>query len=175
MKSVKVFTVGLMAAGMLTAANAETVAKSEKQAEAAVEYRQSLFQLVKSNASPMFGMAKGALPFDTEVMQTNATRLEQLADMMADYLLVDTTGFDVDTEAKPALFSNESDVMAKIAKFKEAATGIKKAAMSGDEGSYGKGDPRSRGHVPRRLFGQDGVAIYHLPPGVVRYVGVYTA
>ena len=138
MKSVKVFTVGLMAAGMLTAANAATVAKSEKQAEAAVEYRQSLFQLVKSNASPMFGMAKGALPFDTEVMQTNATRLEQLADMMADYLLVDTTGFDVDTEAKPALFSNESDVMAKIAKFKEAATGIKKAAMSGDEGSYGK-------------------------------------
>ena len=57
---------------------------------------------------------------------------------MADYLLVDTTGFDVDTEAKPALFSNESDVMAKIAKFKEAATGIKKAALSGDEGSYGK-------------------------------------
>ena len=50
MKSVKVFTVGLMAAGMLTAANAATVAKSEKQAEAAVEYRQALFQLVKSNA-----------------------------------------------------------------------------------------------------------------------------
>lgn len=138
MKTVKVFTVGLMAAGVLTAANAATVATSEKQAEAAVEYRQSLYQLVKSNAAPMFGMAKGAIPFDAGVMKTNATRLEQLADMMADYLLVDTSKFDVETEAKPALFSNEKDVMAKIAKFKDAATGIKTAAMSGDEGSFGK-------------------------------------
>lgn len=138
MKSVKVFTVGLLAAGLFTAANAATVAKSEKQAEAAVEYRKSLYQLVKSNAGPMFGMAKGALPFDTDVMKTNATRLEQLADMMADYLLVDTTKFDVATEAKPGLFSNEADVMAKIKQFKMAASGIKTAAMSGDEGSYGK-------------------------------------
>ncbi|NVK56092.1 MAG: cytochrome c [Alteromonadaceae bacterium] len=138
MKTVKVLTVGLIALGLTAAANAVSVAKSEKQAEAAVEYRQSLYQLVKSNASPMFGMAKGALPFDTDVMTTNATRLEQLADMMADYLLVDTTQFDVSTDALPSLFTNEADVMAKIADLKDAASGIKAAAMSGNEDLYRK-------------------------------------
>ena len=138
MKSVKVFTLALLTAGMCASASAASVAKSEKQAEAAVEYRQSLYQLVKSNAGPMFGMAKGALPYNAEVMQTNATRLEQLADMMADYLLVDTTDFDVDTAALPELFDNEADVLKKIAQFKDAASGIKSAAMSGDESRYGK-------------------------------------
>ncbi len=138
MKTVKVLTIGLMALGLSTTVTAASVAKSEKQAEAAVKYRQSLYQLVKSNASPMFGMAKGALPFDTDVMTTNAMRLEQFADMMADYLLVDTTQFDVGTDALPALFTNEADVMAKIADFKDAASGVKAAAMSGDESLYRK-------------------------------------
>ncbi|MDC8831712.1 c-type cytochrome [Alteromonas gilva] len=136
MKTVKVLTAAMIALGLSTVTHAASVATSEKQAEAAVEYRQSLYQLVKSNASPMFGMAKGALPYDAAVMKTNATRLEQLADMMADYLLVDTTQFDVSTDALPALFTNEADVLAKIADFKQAASGIKAAAMSGDESRY---------------------------------------
>ena len=63
-----------------------TEASSAKHAKAATQYRQAVFQLVRSNMGPLGGMAKGALPFDESVMQTNAVRLEQLADMMGDYL-----------------------------------------------------------------------------------------
>jgi cytochrome c556 len=85
----------------------------------------------------MFGMLK-MKKFDPEVMKTNGMRLEQLADMMADYLLVDTTDFDVPTDAKPALFSNEADVNDKIAALKKVAMDIQAASATGDEGAYAK-------------------------------------
>ncbi|MFS1703251.1 c-type cytochrome [Alteromonas sp. AMM-1] len=137
----KVIASGLLAvcaAGTVLSGSAMAAkAASEKHAEAAVEYRQSLFQLVKSNAAPMFGMLKME-KFDPAVMKTNGMRLEQLADMMADYLLVDTTEFDVPTDAKPALFSNEADAKDKIAALKKVAMDIQAASGSGDESAYAK-------------------------------------
>ena len=50
-------------------------AKSERQAANAVQFRQSLLQLVRSNLGPLGAMAKGQIPYDTEVMSTNAMRL----------------------------------------------------------------------------------------------------
>ncbi|BFT30777.1 cytochrome c [Alteromonas sp. D210916BOD_24] len=111
-------------------------ATSEKHAAAAIEYRQSLFQLLRSNMGPLGGMAKGALPFDESVMQTNAVRLEQLAEMMGDYLAVDTRGFDLETGAKDALWENFSDVKGKIAALKTAAQGLQAAVKAGDESAY---------------------------------------
>lgn len=134
MKKATIVATGLLA--ICLTAGASAAVKSEKQAKAAVTYRQSLFQLVKSNSGPMFGMAKGALPFNAKVMATNSMRLEQLADMMNDYLLVDTTKFDVATDAKPALFSNVDDVRTKVIAFKKAAMGISAAVKTGDEGKY---------------------------------------
>ena len=58
----KVLASGLLAlcaAGTVLSGSAMAAkAASEKHAEAAIEYRQSLYQLVKSNAAPMFGMLK---------------------------------------------------------------------------------------------------------------------
>ena len=77
-------TAGAILSGSVLAADV-TEATSEKHAGAATQYRQAVFQLVRSNMGPLGGMAKGALPFDESVMETNAVRLEQLADMMGDY------------------------------------------------------------------------------------------
>jgi len=111
-------------------------ATSAKHAEAATEYRQAMFQLVRSNMGPLGGMAKGALPFDESVMMTNAVRLEQLADMMTDYLKVDTRKFDVDTETKDSLWDNFSDVESKIAALKDASVELQAVVKAGDKSAY---------------------------------------
>lgn len=111
-------------------------ASSEKHAKAATQYRQAVFQLVRSNMGPLGGMAKGALPFDESVMETNAVRLEQLADMMGDYLAVDTRKFDVETGAKDEIWENFSDVEEKVMALKTAAQGLQAAVNAGDESAY---------------------------------------
>lgn len=111
-------------------------ASSEKHAKAATQYRQAVFQLVRSNMGPLGGMAKGALPFDESVMETNAVRLEQLADMMGDYLAVDTRKFDVETGAKDEIWENFSDVEKKVMALKTAAQGLQAAVNAGDESAY---------------------------------------
>ncbi|MCU7553796.1 cytochrome c [Alteromonas sp. ASW11-19] len=111
-------------------------AVSEKHAKAAVEYRQSLFQLVRSNMGPLGGMAKGAIPYDEEVMMTNAVRLEQLADMMVDYLEVDTRKFDVDTAAKDALWENFDEVETKVAALRKASAHLQQVVEAGNEDAY---------------------------------------
>lgn len=113
-----------------------TEASSEKHAKAATQYRQAVFQLVRSNMGPLGGMAKGALPFDESVMETNAVRLEQLADMMGDYLSVDTRKFDVETGAKDEIWENFSDVETKVMALKTAAKGLQSAVKTGDESAY---------------------------------------
>ena len=113
-----------------------TEASSEKHAKAATQYRQAVFQLVRSNMGPLGGMAKGALPFDESVMETNAVRLEQLADMMGDYLSVDTRKFDVETGAKDTIWDNFSDVETKVMALKTAAQGLQAAVKAGDESAY---------------------------------------
>ena len=115
---------------------AREAAMNDKHAEAATTYRQSLFQLVRSNMAPLGGMAKGAIPFDQDVIATNAMRLEQLADMMSDYLVVDTRKFDVDTEAKDEIWENWADFEGKIANLKSAAENLSSVAEAGDESKY---------------------------------------
>lgn len=111
-------------------------AVSQKHAEAAVEYRQSLYQLVKSNMGPLGGMAKGAIPYNEDVMMTNAVRLEQLADMMVDYLSVDTRKFDVKTGAKDAIWENFSDVEEKVSAMKTAAVNLQRVVDAGNKDDY---------------------------------------
>lgn len=127
-------TVGAVLSASATAEVTE--ASSEKHAKAATQYRQAVFQLVRSNMGPLGGMAKGALPFDESVMQTNAVRLEQLADMMGDYLAVDTRKFDVETGAKDEIWDTFSDVEKKVMALKTAAQGLQAAVKAGDESAY---------------------------------------
>ena len=111
-------------------------ATSERHAAAATQYRQALFQLVRSNMAPLGGMAKGAIPFDESVMKTNAVRLEQLADMMSDYLVTDTSKFDVETSAKDEMWEDFSDVEAKIEAMRAAAQNLASVVEAGDTDGY---------------------------------------
>lgn len=130
-----VFCSGAILSGAALAATPEP-AKSQKHAEAYSEYREALFTLMKSNMAPLGGMAKGAIEYDAQVMQTNGLRMEQLANMVSDYLKVDTREFDVHTHAKPELWDNYSDVESKIESLQSAAVNLQKVAKAGDESAY---------------------------------------
>lgn len=136
----RVFLISAAVAGLtfgLPAQSAEvTEAMSQKHAEAYVDYRQSVFTLLKSNIAPLGGMAKGKIDYDTQVMQTNGMRMEQLAAMLSDYLRVDTSDSGVESSAKASLWSNFDDVEGKIADLKNAAANLQTVAKSGDESQY---------------------------------------
>lgn len=127
----------IAAAGLLTttAASAKP-APSEKHAKTAVEFRQALLQLVRSNVGALGAMAKGNIPFDAERMAKNGQRLEQLSLMMSDYFVMDTTGFKVETAALDKLWQNQDDFNGKIEDMTKAAQALQVAATSGDEGQY---------------------------------------
>lgn len=131
-----IITSVVLSCSLISVGAAAAEAVSRKHAETAIEYRQSLFQLLKSNMAPLGGMAKGALPYDATVMQTNAMRIEQLAEMMTDYLRVDTRKFDVNSGAKDELWENFSDVKSKIEALKTAAISVQSVAESEDEERY---------------------------------------
>lgn len=108
-------------------------AKSEKHATAAVEYRQSILNLVKSNVGIMGAMAKGQLPLDAEALEKNAARIEQLSLMMDDYFSIDTREYNVKTAALPDIWKDYSDYQSKITALTNAASDLKMTAASGDE------------------------------------------
>jgi cytochrome c556 len=82
---------------------------SDKQAKNAVEFRKSIFQLVKSNVGPFGAMAKGKMPIDEALIEKNATRLHQLSLMIPDYFVADTRNNDVKTTALDKIWDNQGD------------------------------------------------------------------
>lgn len=137
----KCTTASIIAAMALSVSAVSTLAiadeaKSERQAANAVQFRQSLLQLVRSNMGALGAMAKGQIPYDTDVMSTNAMRLEQLALMLPDYFKTDTTGFSVDTEALPKIWDNMDDFLVKANDLTVASQALQVAAKGSDESQY---------------------------------------
>jgi cytochrome c556 len=107
-------------------------AKSAKQAKDVTQYRQAILKLVKSNVGALGAMNKGAIPFNTETMQTNSLRLEQLSLMLGDYFATDTSGFEVDTAALDKIWGNQADFTDKISVLTAAANNLNNVARGGD-------------------------------------------
>lgn len=105
LKSVTLIT----ASTMLLASFSTSAALSDKQAKNAVEFRKSIFQLVKSNVGPFGAMAKGQMPIDEALIEKNATRLHQLSLMLPDYFVADTRNNDVQTSALDKIWDNQGD------------------------------------------------------------------
>ena len=111
-------------------------ATSERQAANAVQFRQALLQLVRSNLGPLGGMARGRAPYDSELMKKNGQRLEQLSLMLPDYFETDTRSFGVKSEALPKIWDNMDDFLAKTKDLTLASKALQIAADSGDESQY---------------------------------------
>jgi cytochrome c556 len=122
----------LVVPASLTAAEAS----SEKQARTALKFRQSVFQLIRSNMGDIGAMAKGQKPFDAAVMEKNGMRLEQLSLMIADYTALDTRKFDIETEALDKIWDEEAEFAKKIEALTSAAQNLQAVAKAGDESKF---------------------------------------
>ncbi|MCV2885126.1 cytochrome c [Aestuariibacter sp. AA17] len=111
-------------------------AKSEKQAKTAVEFRQALMQLVRSNVGSLGAMSKGKIPFDAASMEKSGLRLEQLSLMMEDYFALDTRKFDVGSESLPKVWEDQADYKEKIQALTDAAAKLQNVAAAGNDSQY---------------------------------------
>jgi cytochrome c556 len=113
-------------------------ASSQKQADTAVQFRQAVLQLVRSNMGPLGAMAKGQIEYDAEVMSKNALRIQQLATMMDDYFALNTSKFSVKTSASDKIWEEMDDFSAKSNDMIDAAANLQKIALAKDEDNYRK-------------------------------------
>ncbi|NQY48459.1 MAG: cytochrome c [Colwellia sp.] len=120
-----------------TAAMAQP-ASSEKHAVYATELRQSIFKLLGSNMGPLGAMAKGKTPVDATIVEKNATRINQLSLMIADYTRTDTSKFDVKTEALAKIWQETDHFNKDIDKLTLASAKLIAAAKSNDESAIKK-------------------------------------
>jgi cytochrome c556 len=114
------------------------MAKSEKQAIRATELRQSVFSLLGSNMGPLGAMAKGKIDVDAALVEKNATRINQLSLMIADYTQTDTSGFNVETKAKDVVWKEQDKFASNIEKLTAASSALIVAAQSKDESAIKK-------------------------------------
>lgn len=132
----KALTALVFGALLVPAVSVAAPAKSEKQALNAIQFRQALLQLVRSNVGALGAMAKEVIPYDGQVMQTKGMRIEQLALMMEDYFRTDTTKFKLGTDALPIIWEQPEDFKAKIGDLTQAAQNLQQVAAAGDESQY---------------------------------------
>ena len=125
---------------LITSAQATEVrqASNEKQADTAITYRKSVLQLIRSNMGPLGAMAKGNIPMNADVITKNAERIAFLAPMMHDYFSLDTSKFNIKTDAKDSIWSNHKDFSNKIDDLVTAANGLKMVGEKNEKDSFKK-------------------------------------
>ena len=126
----KKLVIGLLAAGMLTSVVAPAFAA--EATNKTVKHRRAYFQVVLSNAGPLFGMLKGKVDYDAGKAQTFANNLKLLIEMKNGHLWAkgtDNVALKGQTRALPAIWAADSDVGAKSKAWKESVV-----ALAGDAG-----------------------------------------
>lgn len=113
-------------------------AANEKHAGWATKVRQANFTLLGHNMGPLGGMLKGKVPFNAEVVKDKSTKINHLAQMIADTSKVDTSKFDVDTEAMKAIWKDKDDYAEKINALVLASARVSEIALTGSEADVKK-------------------------------------
>lgn len=88
-------------------------------AEDAVKYRQSVYQIFSAQAGVIGGMVKGDIPFDAEEINKRATNISKVAPMLGDTYFPETRGIE-ESRLKEAAWENMKDFQAKGQSFGKA-------------------------------------------------------
>lgn len=80
--------------------------------EAAVAYRQGVYEVIGWNFGPLVGMVKQEIPFDTLVFQRNAKRMQAMVPMIEEGFIPNSVVGD--SEAKPEIWDNWDDFKSKL-------------------------------------------------------------
>jgi cytochrome c556 len=104
---------------------------ADERTEKAIEARQGLLLVMAQYFGPIVGMAKGQIPFDAAVIESNAGKIATLAPMLPDVFAMDTSASGIETEAKAEIWANVGDFGAKAATTGERAEALAVAATQG--------------------------------------------
>lgn len=132
----KLYSTKIMTACALILATNVAVAdtaKSEKHANQATELRQAVYKMLGANMGALGAMAKGKIPVDAKIVEKNATRINQLSFMIADYTATDTSAYKVKTEALAKVWTDRDAFEKRINDLSEASEKLIAASTSGDE------------------------------------------
>ncbi|SEK34789.1 Cytochrome c556 [Colwellia chukchiensis] len=129
----------LTSAAILTATSVMAdSAKSLDHAEKATKNRQAVFTLLGSNMGPLGAMAKGRIALDAKVVEKNATRINQLSLMIADYTKTDTSGFNVKSDALAKIWQEPKAFTKRINALSKASAHLQMTAKTADESAIKK-------------------------------------
>ncbi|GHG00287.1 c-type cytochrome [Thalassotalea marina] len=131
-------TLAVSAVSLMVFSASAQVASSEKQAARATETRQAVFKLLGANMGPLGGMARGKVPFDAQLAEKHATRINQLSLMIGDYTALDTSKFKTNTEALDKVWTDRASFEKHINDLTDASANLMKVAASGNEGEIKK-------------------------------------
>ncbi len=115
----------------LLSLNIGALGAAEVKPEDAVEYRQSVYTLIKWNFAPIGAMVKGQVPYDAAAVARHAAFLETLSKMPLEGF---TPGSDVgDTKAKPEIWKNRQEFEKLMGDFQEQVNKLNQVAGSGSQ------------------------------------------
>ena len=115
----------------LLSLNIGALGAAEVKPEDAVEYRQSVYTLIKWNFAPIGAMVKGQVPYDAAAVARHAAFLETLSKMPLEGF---TPGSDVgDTKAKPEIWKNRQEFEKLMSDFQEQVNKLNQVAGSGNQ------------------------------------------
>ncbi len=137
----------LSIASVFIALSAQSIADKHDPNLNLIKARQSLMQLRVFNAGPLFGMAKGKMPYDAEMAAGLANDLKRISELNMGRAWAGGTGNDNypgKTRALPKIWSTYPEITEYDKKFKAAVNALAGSAGNGlDElraniGSLGK-------------------------------------
>ncbi len=130
-KTMKKILLTLSAATLfISAAHAHNFNEFEN-AEDAIQYRHSAFEIIGYNFGDMGAMIKGKKPFDAERFSVRATNVAALSHIPFEGFI---EGSDKgDTEALPKIWKDRADFDAKMKTFQENAAILATVAQKGNE------------------------------------------
>ncbi|OUD14456.1 c-type cytochrome [Thioflexithrix psekupsensis] len=100
----------------------------------AVEYRQSVYQVIKGNFAPMAQVVKGEASYDADSFTLRAERVAALSKMALEGFIPETDmlSMDVKTGAKPNIWEEWDDFKAKNAALATESEKLLEVAKTGD-------------------------------------------
>lgn len=110
------------------------IAQNDDPMLAAIKARKAYMQVIKWNAGPLFGMAKGKVEYNSEQASILATNLQALADMQNSSMWPegsDNISYEGETRALPEAWTTYPKVAEAHDEFAKASTALASAASSG--------------------------------------------
>lgn len=98
--------------------------------EAAIDYRQGAFTMIKHHFGPMAAMMKGEMEFNAEEFAKNAEAVAALSQFPINGFI--DGSYEGETEAKPSIADNMDDFKEKMETFKVEAASLAEVAKGGD-------------------------------------------